>query len=235
MGSCSAIYCAIVAEISRRAVGKFAAKAGHRRERESTRPALILVRPPHTRDCNRMSLGESVRVGVNPSTIAYDYFDRGSGRPCQYAGHLAVPLPLRSMRAANPRRRPMVIRSRRMPQGVAHPSVADDHRKRQVHAAETRLLYENATTGIVVTIVIASVVAYAHWDLGPHFIVSAWLIYMLLVSAARFVVVHRYWRASASDDRERSMERGVRCRRRDGGRRLGCRRHPAVPISPAVG
>ena len=93
----------------------------------------------------------------------------------------------------------MVIRSRRMPQGVAHPSVADDHRKRQVHAAETRLLYENATTGIVVTLVIASVVAYAHWDLGPHLIVSAWLIYMLLVSAARFVVVHRYWRASASE------------------------------------
>ena len=93
----------------------------------------------------------------------------------------------------------MVIRSRRMPQGVAHPSVADDHRTRQVHAAETRLLYENATTGIVVTLVIASVVAYAHWDLGPHLIVSAWLIYMLLVSAARFVVVHRYWRASASE------------------------------------
>ena len=93
----------------------------------------------------------------------------------------------------------MVTRSRRTPQGVAHPSVADDHRKRQVHAAETRLLHENATTGIVVTLVIASVVAYAHWDLGPHFIVSAWLTYMLLVSAARFVVVHRYWRASASE------------------------------------
>ena len=86
-----------------------------------------------------------------------------------------------------------------MPQGVSHPFLADDRRQRQVHAAETRLLYENATTGIVVTIVIASVVAYAHWDLAPHFIVSAWLIGMLLVSAARFVVVHRYWRASASD------------------------------------
>ena len=93
----------------------------------------------------------------------------------------------------------MVIRSRHTPQGVSHPFLADDHRKRQVHAAETRLLYENAATGIVVTLVIASVVAYAHWDLGPHFIVAAWLIYMLLVSAARFVVVHRYWRASASD------------------------------------
>lgn len=92
----------------------------------------------------------------------------------------------------------MVIRYGRMPQGVARP-LADDQRKQQVRAAETRLLYENATTGTAVTIVIASVLAYAHWDLGPRFIVSAWLIYMLFVSAARFVVAHRYWRASASD------------------------------------
>ncbi len=75
----------------------------------------------------------------------------------------------------------MVIRSTDLPQGVSHPSLPGDHRKRQVHAAETRLLYENATTGIAVTIVIASVVAYALWDLGPHFIVSAWFIFMLLV------------------------------------------------------
>ena len=90
-------------------------------------------------------------------------------------------------------------RSRHVPQGVSPTFLAGDHRIRQVHAAETRLLSENATTGIAVTIVIASVVAYAHWYPGPHFIVSAWLIYMLLVSAARFVVVRRYWGASASD------------------------------------
>jgi signal transduction histidine kinase/ActR/RegA family two-component response regulator len=93
----------------------------------------------------------------------------------------------------------MVIRSPHMSQGVSPPFLPDDHRNRRVHAAETRLLYENAATGSAVTIIIASVVAYAHWDLGSPFIVSAWLIYMLLVSAARFAVVHRYWRASASD------------------------------------
>ena len=92
----------------------------------------------------------------------------------------------------------MVIRDGRMPQGVARP-LADDQRKQQVRAAETRLLYENFTTGTAVTIVIASVLAYAHWDMGPRLIVSAWLIYMLFVSAARLVVTHRYWRASASD------------------------------------
>jgi signal transduction histidine kinase/ActR/RegA family two-component response regulator len=93
----------------------------------------------------------------------------------------------------------MVIRSLRVPQDVPRPDLIDDQRKRQVHAAETRLLYENATIGIAVTFVISVFVAYAHWDLGPHVIVSTWLAYMLLVSAARLVVVHRYWRASASD------------------------------------
>jgi signal transduction histidine kinase/ActR/RegA family two-component response regulator len=87
----------------------------------------------------------------------------------------------------------------RTPQGVSRPTPADDQRKHRVRAAETRLLYENATTGTIVTIVIASVVAYAHWDLVPHFTVAAWLIYMLLVSAARVAVVRSYWRAPAGD------------------------------------
>jgi len=93
----------------------------------------------------------------------------------------------------------MVIRSERAPRGVSRPFPADDQRKRQVQAAETRLLYENSDTGTAVTIVIASVLAYAHWGLVAHVIVSAWLIYMLLVSAARSVVARRYWRAAASD------------------------------------
>ena len=80
---------------------------------------------------------------------------------------------------------------------------ADDQRNRQVHAAETRLLYENATTGIAVTVVIASVVAYAHWRLGQRVAVSAWVVYMLLVSTARSLIVHRYWRAAARDTEHR--------------------------------
>jgi signal transduction histidine kinase/ActR/RegA family two-component response regulator len=79
------------------------------------------------------------------------------------------------------------------------PCVGEDQRSRQVCAAETRLLYENGTTGIAVTIVIASLLAYAQWDVVPRFTVSAWLLYVLLVSAARFVLVRRYWHASPSD------------------------------------
>ena len=74
-----------------------------------------------------------------------------------------------------------------------------DRRQRQVHAAETRLLYDNASTGIVATIVIAALLAYAQWDVKPHPVVLAWLLYVLLVCAARYMLVRRYRRASPTD------------------------------------
>ena len=74
-----------------------------------------------------------------------------------------------------------------------------DRRQRQVHAAETRLLYDNACTGIVATIVIAALLAYAQWGVKPRSVVLAWLLYVLLVSAARYILVRRYWRASPTD------------------------------------
>ena len=73
-----------------------------------------------------------------------------------------------------------------------------DHQQ-QVRTAETHLLYENADTGTVVSIVIASLLAYAHWDSIPRVVVVAWLLYMLLISAARSVLVRRYRQASRSD------------------------------------
>jgi signal transduction histidine kinase/ActR/RegA family two-component response regulator len=78
-------------------------------------------------------------------------------------------------------------------------SVSDHPRQSQVRAAETRLLYENANTGTVVSIVIASLLAFAHWDLGPRTAVLAWLVYVLLISAARLVLVRLYRRASPGD------------------------------------
>lgn len=90
-------------------------------------------------------------------------------------------------------------RFRGQPQHASRSSLAGEERRQQVHAAETRLLYENATTGIAATLVIASLLAYAQWDAGRSFTVSAWLLYLLLVSAARFVLVRRYWRASPSE------------------------------------
>ena len=78
-------------------------------------------------------------------------------------------------------------------------SAGGDQRQRQVHAAETRLLYDNGSTGILATIVIASLLAYAQWGVVPRFVVSVWLIYVLLVCAARLVLVRRYRRASPDE------------------------------------
>jgi signal transduction histidine kinase/ActR/RegA family two-component response regulator len=73
-----------------------------------------------------------------------------------------------------------------------------DQRQQQVRAAQIGLLYGNAITGILVTIVVAPLLAYVQSDVIPHVVVSAWLLYMLLISAARFVLVRLYWRASPS-------------------------------------
>jgi signal transduction histidine kinase/CheY-like chemotaxis protein len=60
-------------------------------------------------------------------------------------------------------------------------------------------LFENASTGIVATILIASLLAYAQWDVISPPVIWVWLLYMLLVSAARLMLVRRYGRAAASD------------------------------------
>lgn len=78
-------------------------------------------------------------------------------------------------------------------------STSGDRRLRQVHAAETRLLYDNANTGTVVTILIACLLGYAQWDVISHLVVSSWVVCMLLVSAARFVIARRYQHASPSE------------------------------------
>ena len=78
-------------------------------------------------------------------------------------------------------------------------SLGGDGHQREVQAAETRLLYENASTGILATIAIASLLAYSQWVAIPRLVISIWLLYMLLVSAGRFLLVRRYWRASPSD------------------------------------
>jgi signal transduction histidine kinase/ActR/RegA family two-component response regulator len=78
-------------------------------------------------------------------------------------------------------------------------SLTEDHLPR-VRAAETRLLYENADTGVAITVVIAVLLAYAHRDLVAPAVVMAWLVYMLVVSIARFALARRYWRTKSVDE-----------------------------------
>jgi signal transduction histidine kinase/ActR/RegA family two-component response regulator len=74
-----------------------------------------------------------------------------------------------------------------------------DLRQRHVDAAETRLLYDNACTGIVATVVIAALLAYAQKDVASTTVVLGWLLYVLLVSAGRYLIVRRYRRASEGE------------------------------------
>ena len=83
------------------------------------------------------------------------------------------------------------------PPGPPGPQV-DDH-QRHVRAAEIHLLYENADTGTIVSIALASLLAWAYRDAAPRAVVVVWLLYILLISAARSVLVRRYRRASPND------------------------------------
>jgi len=69
----------------------------------------------------------------------------------------------------------------------------------QVRAVETRLLYENANTGVAVTVVIATLLVYAHWDVASHAVVVPWLLYMLVVSVGRWALAQRYWRDPSAE------------------------------------
>ena len=74
----------------------------------------------------------------------------------------------------------------------------ENHRPR-VRAAETRLLYENANTGVAITVIVALLVAYAQWDVVAPASITIWLAFMIAVSAARFALAERYRRASATE------------------------------------
>ena len=82
-----------------------------------------------------------------------------------------------------------------------------DRRQREVHAAETRLLYDNACTGIVATVVIAALLAYAQWNVKPPVVVLSWLLYVLLVSVGRYMLVRAFRRASPTDGDSRRWSR----------------------------
>src|SRR5262245_44193671 len=81
---------------------------------------------------------------------------------------------------------------------VTQPPAATE-RRQQVHAAETRLLYENSTTGIVASLLIALALAYTQRNVTATPVVDAWLVFVLVVAAARFAITRLYWRAAPGE------------------------------------
>ena len=55
-----------------------------------------------------------------------------------------------------------------------------------VRAEQIHLLYRNTTLSVTVTLAVASVLGYLQWSVIPHQIVVGWLIYMVLISLARW-------------------------------------------------
>ena len=74
-----------------------------------------------------------------------------------------------------------------------------DGRRREIHAAQIRLLYENAGTGAVAAILIASILAYAQTGIAPPRLVWGWYLFVLLVALGRFILAHGYWRTMPDD------------------------------------
>src|SRR5580698_3463196 len=84
------------------------------------------------------------------------------------------------------------------------PSQATLHsrRNRQVLAEQVRLLYANAGTGLVVTILVASVLGYLQWPIISHSTVLGWLAFMHTVTFSRYGLTRYYQHNSADSSTE---------------------------------
>jgi len=59
---------------------------------------------------------------------------------------------------------------------------------------QVRMLYQNTALSIVVTVAVASVLAFLQWPGIPHHLILAWAAYMVLISAGRFGLWQLYRR-----------------------------------------
>jgi signal transduction histidine kinase len=78
----------------------------------------------------------------------------------------------------------------------AHDS--ENGRRREVLAAQVRLLYSNASVGFWVTLIATSILARLQWEVLAHSVVFSWWLYMFLLAAGRFTLALRYWRSALS-------------------------------------
>jgi signal transduction histidine kinase/ActR/RegA family two-component response regulator len=81
-------------------------------------------------------------------------------------------------------------------------------RKEQIFAAQVRLLYSNTNVGVGVTLIATPILSRLEWNVVPHATILGWCLYMLVVSAARFILDRSYWRAEPS--RQKLTEWGAR-------------------------
>jgi signal transduction histidine kinase/CheY-like chemotaxis protein len=78
-------------------------------------------------------------------------------------------------------------------------SEAGHQRGPRVRAAEVGLLYQNAATSVVVSVLIALLLAYAQRDVHAGSVIVAWLTFVVIVALARLAIAWRYWRTSPDE------------------------------------
>ncbi len=79
------------------------------------------------------------------------------------------------------------------------PPAAQERRKSQVHAEQVRLLYTNTNAAVGVTVCVAAVLSYLQSGAIARPIIVPWLIYMLLIASARFVLGRQYRKALVTE------------------------------------
>ena len=83
-------------------------------------------------------------------------------------------------------------------QGGGTVTDGDQHGQR-IRAAATRLLYQNATTSVVVSVLMALLLAYAQRQVHASPLIGVWLTFVVVVALTRLAIAWRYWRASPDD------------------------------------
>jgi signal transduction histidine kinase/ActR/RegA family two-component response regulator len=83
-----------------------------------------------------------------------------------------------------------------MPPTAPIARVDRDFSSQQLLPAQLRLLYANASLGVVINILAATVLSGLQWGVVAKPLVFAWWLYILLVSVARYAVARHYWHAS---------------------------------------
>jgi len=74
--------------------------------------------------------------------------------------------------------------------------VYPDSRRQEILSAQVRLLYANASLGVVITIFAATMLGFLQWGTVPNFVVAGWWLYTTLVALSRLTLAQGYRRAS---------------------------------------
>ena len=78
-----------------------------------------------------------------------------------------------------------------------------DLREQQVLSEQVRLLFDNSNVSAGVTLLASTILAVLQWGTIPTERLFGWWLFMTLLTGARAVVAHRYWRAQPQREERR--------------------------------